>query len=232
MTIATPDLSGQIALVTGASRGLGRATALAFAGAGAHVCALARTVGALEELDDAVKAAGGQATLIPLDLADAAGLARMAAALHERWGRLDLWLHSAIYAPPLSPAHHVGQKEFDGALATNVGATRTLIRMLDPLLRLSGVPLAVLPADDRTGERHHGCYAASKAAQSALWQAWAREAEGRIRIAEIAPPPMATAVRGRFYPGEAKDGLTRPDAVAAELLRVLPELGPGPARPL
>ena len=226
------DLTGQVALVTGASRGLGFAAARAFGAAGAHVCALARTVGGLEELDDAVKAAGGQTTLVPLDIADDAGLARMGAALHARFGRVDLWLHTGVYAPPLSPAAHVGEKELDLALGTNVRAFQRLLRCLDPLLGAAPAGRAVIAADDRAGEGYHGLYAATKAAQAALARAWAAEAAGRITVSEILPPPMPSAVRGRFYPGERRDGLTSADEVAARLLAALPALGPGERRAL
>src|SRR5690625_2165046 len=104
---------GKIALVTGASRGLGYALARELGGAGAHVIALARTVGGLEELDDAIRKEGGTATLVPLDLGDDAALPRLGASIHERWGRLDLWIHTAIHAPALSPAHHIDAKDFD-----------------------------------------------------------------------------------------------------------------------
>lgn len=226
------DLSGQIALVTGASRGFGFAAARAFAGAGAHVCALARTQGGLEELDDAIRGAGGEATLIPLDIADDPGLARMGGALYERFGRLDLWLHTAVYAPPLAPVAHMGEKELDLALRTDIRPVQRLIRVIDPLLRLAPAGRAVWAADDRAGEPFHGLYAASKAAQSALVRAWAAEAAGRITVAEVVPPPMPTAVRGRFYPGENREGLTPIATAAALLLAALPTLAPGERRVL
>ena len=222
------DLTGQLALVTGASRGLGFAAAHAFGAAGAQVVALARTTGGLEELDEAIRAAGGlPATLVPLDITDDQGLARMGAALYERWGRVDLWLHTAAYAPPMAPAAHIAEKELDTALAVNVRAFQRLVRVVDPLLRLAEAPLAMAAADGGAGESFKGLYGATKAAQSALVHAWAAESAGRIRVAEVLPPPMGTALRGRFHPGENRDALTRPDAVAERLLSVLPHLAHG-----
>jgi NAD(P)-dependent dehydrogenase (short-subunit alcohol dehydrogenase family) len=210
-------LSGQVALVTGASRGLGHAAALEFARAGAHVCALARTVGGLEELDDAVTAAGRQATLIPLDIADDDGLARMGAALHQRFGRVDLWLHTAAYAPHLAPAAHIGETELDTALKVNVRAFQRLVRVIEPLLRLAGAPRALVACDDCAGAKFHGLYGATKAAQSAIARSWAAETAGRIAVAEILPPPMRTALRARFFPGEDREALARPAEVARRL---------------
>jgi len=209
--------SQKIVLVTGASRGLGFAAARALAGADTHVVALARTVGGLEELDDAIRAAGGEATLVPLDITDDAGLARMGAAIHGRWGRVDTWLHTAVFAPPLSPAEHIPEKDFDKALAVNVRAFQRLLRVVDPLLRLAPRGMALIAADDRTGTKFHGAYAATKAAQSAITRAWAAEAAKWITVAEVVPPPMPTAVRGRFYPGENRAKLASIDAVAERL---------------
>lgn len=218
-------LSGQIALVTGASRGFGYAAALGFAAMGAHVVALARTSGGLEELDDAIKAAGGQATLVPLDITDDPGLERLGAAIHGRWGRLDLWLHTAAYAPPLQPAEHIDAKELDRVLATNIRAYQRLIRVVDPLLRLAPRGVALIAADD-PGAKFHGLYAAAKAAQSALTQAWAAEAT-RLVVAEVVPPPMPTALRARFHPGEGRDALPPCTEVAARLMAALPQVTPG-----
>lgn len=222
------DLGSGIILVTGASRGFGFAAARALAGPGAHVVALARTVGGLEELDDAVRAAGGEATLVPLDVTDDAGLARMGAAIHGRWGRVDLWLHTAVAVPPLSPAEHIPEKDFDRALAVNVRAFQRLIRVVDPLLRLAPRGMALVAADDRAGEKFHGGYAATKAAQSALTRAWAAEAGKWITVAEVVPPPMPTALRARFYPGEDRAGLTPTGEAAARLAaRLAAPVAPG-----
>lgn len=218
-------LKNRIALVTGASRGLGFALARELGARGAQVIALARTVGALEELDDAIRAAGGAgATLVPADVTDDPALERLGAALHERWGRLDVWAHTAIHAPALSPAEHIDGKDLDRALAVNVRATQRLVRSLDPLLRRSDSGRALFLAD-RTGEgqRFHGLYQATKQAQIALATAWAREAEATpaFRVVIAAPPPMPTAVRARFYPGEDRARLADPTEVAQRLVEGL-----------
>jgi len=217
--------AGKIALVTGASRGFGFACAAAIGGAGAHVIALARTVGGLEELDDKISATGGKTTLIPLDICDDPGLERLGAAIHERWGRVDLWLHTALHAAPLQPAEHIDAKELDKTIAVNIRAFQRLIRAIDPLLRLSAHPMALIAADDMTGAKFHGTYAAAKAAQSALTRAWAAESGARITIAEIVPPPMPTALRARFHPGEDRTNLYPIDEAAGRLLARLEKGG-------
>lgn len=208
-------LDGQIALVTGASRGFGFAAAAALGAAGAHVIALGRTVGGLEDLDDRIAATGGSATLVPVDITDDPALARLGASIHQRWGKLDLWLHTAAHAAPLQPVEHIEAKEFDRTIAVNIRAFQRLIRVVDPLLRLAETPLALIASDDSAATKFHGTYAASKAAQSALTRAWATETQGRITVAEIQPPPMPTALRGRFHPGEDRTPLTSIE-VAAE----------------
>jgi len=225
---AMTDTSSTIIPVTGASRGLGFAAARALAGPGRQIIALARTVGGLEELDDAVRAAGGEATLVPLDITDDGGLARMGAAIHGRWGRVDLWLHMAVFAPPLSPAEHIPPNDFDKALAVNVTAFQRLVRVVDPLLRLAPAGMALVAADERVGDKFHGAYAATKAAQSAISRAWAAEAAKWITVAEVVPPPMPTAVRARFYPGEDRSKLASIDEVAARLAaRLAAPVAPG-----
>lgn len=218
-----PFLKGRVALVTGASRGFGFASAAAMGAAGAHVLAVARTVGGLEDLDDQFGATGGNATLIPLDICDDPGLERLGVAVHERWGRVDLWLHTAFHAPPLQPAEHIDGKELDRSLATNIRAFQRLIRVTDPLLRLAEHGTALIAADEAAGKKFHGPYALAKAAQSALTRAWAAEAGSRLRIAEIVPPPMPTALRGRFYPGENRDLLCPVREAARRLLDRLQE---------
>ena len=221
-------LAGSVALVTGASRGFGRAAAAALAKEGAHIVALARTAGGLEDLDDEIQAAGGSATLVPLDIADSAALPRLGAALNDRWGRLDLWLHTAVYAAPLQPAEHIAERELERSLAVNVTAFQQLIRVLDPLLRRSDASRALVASDPRAGEKFFGTYGATKAAQSALARSWATESARRITVAEVVPPPMPTAVRGRFHPGENRDRLTPPSDAAARLVaRLSGGLEPG-----
>ena len=209
---------GKIGLVTGASRGFGFACAAAMGSAGAHVLALARTVGGLEELDDKISSTAGSATLIPLDICDDPGLERLGAAVHDRWGRIDLWLHTAVHAAPLQPAEHIDAGELDQTIAVNIRAFQRLIRVVDPLLRLSDHPLALIAADDPGVAKFHGTYAASKAAQSALTRTWAAESGTRITIAEVVPPPMSTALRARFHPGEDRTPLCPIEDAAARLM--------------
>jgi NAD(P)-dependent dehydrogenase (short-subunit alcohol dehydrogenase family) len=153
----SPPLADRIALVTGASRGIGYATALALAKAGAHIIALARTVGGLEELDDAVKLAGGSATLVPLDLKDYAGIDRLGLALRERFGRLDVLVGNAGILGPLSPLGHVEAKAWDEVMAVNVTANWRLICAMDPLLRLSDAGRAVFVSSGARNARAHLC---------------------------------------------------------------------------
>lgn len=218
-------LTGRLALVTGASRGLGRAVALRLGGAGAEVIAVARTTGGLEELDDAIRDAGGpRATLVPADVTDDGALARLGAAIHARWGRLDLLVHAAANAPPLAPVEHVEAKDLDAAFAVNARATQRLIRVADPLLRLSGAPRAVFFDDAVNTGRLHAAYAASKAAARVFVESWRDETRSfGLDIRLLAPPAMPTAVRGRFRPGEPRESLMRPEDAAAALL---PEIAP------
>lgn len=215
------DLKGRAALVTGASRGLGRAFAEMLGARGAEVIAIARTVGGLEELDDAIRAAGGpQATLVPLDITDDPAIERLGAAIHGRWGKLDLWVHAAVNDPPLAPAEHATDKDWDKAMAVNARATQRLIRSLDPLLRLApGGGRAVFFDDRHNTGPFHGTYAASKAAARAITTAWEVETTRfPVEILHLAPPPMPSALRARFRPGEDRAKLTPAREVAAELL--------------
>jgi len=211
----------KIALVTGASRGLGGATAEALAAAGYHVIALARTIGGLEDLDDRIKSAGGTATLVPLDITDEGGLQRLCLSIFERWGKLDLWVHAAIFVGPLSPAGHVPEKDWDKSVAINIHATQRLISLLGPLLDAAHGK-AVLPVDDVAGHKFQAAYGSAKAAQSALWTSWAAEVSlNSCHALTFAPKPMPTALRGRFYPGEDRSILTHPRTEAARLLKTL-----------
>jgi NAD(P)-dependent dehydrogenase (short-subunit alcohol dehydrogenase family) len=217
-------MSVRLAFVAGASRGLGFACALEAARRGYHVVALARTVGGLEALDDAIREAGGSATLTPLDLTDDPALERLGAALHERWGALDLWLHCAAFPPMLSPAPHADIEDLDKAWAINAHAIQRLIRALDPLLRAAPAGRAVLMDDRREPQAFFGAYLASKAAARAIWTSWALETRKTdLRVVRALPPPMPTALRARFYPGENRGALTRPEAVATALFDALAE---------
>ena len=198
----------KIALVTGASRGLGAAMAEALGARGYHVIAVARTTGALEELDDRIRAAGGAAaTLAPMDVIEAPAMMQLAGAIAGRWGGIDVWVHTAIHAAPLAPAGHVDGKDWAKSLNVNATATQNLIGLLEPLLRArNGV--AIIPDDPRGGQKFFGAYGASKAAQMALVDSWRAESE-RLgpRVLTPEPAPMPTAIRGRFFPGEDRAAL-------------------------
>jgi len=215
----TPDLPQTVALVTGASRGLGRALARRLGAEGAQVIAVARTVGGLEELDDDVRAAGGPSpTLVPLDLTAEEGMERLGAAIHERWGRIDLLIHAAAHAAPLSPAEHVDPKAWDRCFALNARATQRLIACAEPLLRAAPAPRAVFFEDRWNRGPFHAAYSASKAAGEIVVRALAEEtARKPLSVRLLAPPAMATALRARFHPGEPKDALASPDAAAEAL---------------
>lgn len=219
----------RIALITGASRGLGAALAEGLAGAGWHVVAVARTTGALEELDDRIKARGGQATLAPMDVTQDDAMRHLCRSIHERWGRVDLWAHTAMMAPPLSPSGHIGIKDWDRVLSVAVRSTGVLIPMVEPLLRAANMGTALF-FDDAVTEggtrKFFGPYAAAKAAQITLARTWAAETAalgaGRApRVIIDTPAAMPTATRARFFPGESREGMARPADEAARILSLL-----------
>lgn len=217
------EASGPVALVTGASRGLGYAVAQALGAGGAQVIAMARTVGGLEDLADAIEAAGGPSpTLVPLSMTDEGGLQRLCLAIHERWGRLDLAVHCAAHAAPLAPAGHLVDQDFDVSLEVNLRGTERLIVMLQPLLLAAPAGRFVYVADRRAGQAFYGAYGASKAGAEALVRSWAAET-ARIgpAVSVFLPEPMPTAVRGRFFPGEDPAGLTPCAVEAARLIATL-----------
>jgi NAD(P)-dependent dehydrogenase (short-subunit alcohol dehydrogenase family) len=212
-------MSEKIALITGASRGLGAALAEALA-ATHHIVAVARTTGALEELDDRIKAAGGQATLAPMDITKPDAMAQLCRSIHDRWGRVDLWVHTAIHAAPLSPASTIDARDWAKSVACNVTATGQLIPYVAPLLGAEGT--AMFFDDPRAGQKFFGAYGATKAAQIALAQSWAAEtARTGPHVHVLTPAPMATATRARFFPGEARDPLAHPRDEAARLIALL-----------
>jgi NAD(P)-dependent dehydrogenase (short-subunit alcohol dehydrogenase family) len=206
-------LSDRIALVTGASRGIGAAIALELSQAGAHVVAVARTVGGLEELDDRIKAVGGSATLVPLDLKDSDGIARLALALNERYQRLDALIGNAAILGPLSPLAHVEPKDWDNLIAVNITANWQLIRCMDALLQRSQAGRAVFltSAVAHKGRAYWGPYAASKAALEVLVRTYAAEcATTSVRANLFGPGPTRTRMYASAFPGI--DPLTLPTA--------------------
>jgi NAD(P)-dependent dehydrogenase (short-subunit alcohol dehydrogenase family) len=211
-------LADRIALVTGASRGIGHALALMLAEAGAHVVALARTVGGLEELDDAIRAAGGSATLVPLDLKDYAGIDRLGATLAERYGRLDILVGNAGVAGPSSPLGHIELKQWSDVIAVNVSVNFQLIRCMEPLLKQSDAGRAVFVTSGAASQApgYLGPYAASKAALEALARAWANEtASTRLKVNLFNPGPIRTRMRATVFPGEDPLTLDTPEQAAA-----------------
>ncbi|HXC54520.1 MAG TPA: SDR family NAD(P)-dependent oxidoreductase [Rhizomicrobium sp.] len=217
-------LAGRIALVTGASRGIGRAAAIALAGAGAHVVALARTSGALEELDDVIQKGGGAATLVPLNLRDFEALDRLGKSIFERWGRLDAVLGNAGSLGVLTPLAHLEPKVFQELIEVNVTANWRLIRSLDPLLRLSdaGRALFVSSGAARKHTAFWGGYGMAKAALEALALTYAAEcATTNVKVNLLNPGAMRTAMRARAMPGEDPETLPKPDAVAPLIVELL-----------
>jgi NAD(P)-dependent dehydrogenase (short-subunit alcohol dehydrogenase family) len=215
---------GRVALVTGASRGIGQAVARALAAAGAHVILVARTVGGLEDVDDEIQKAGGSATLVPLDLKDFAALDRLGASIYERWGRLDAFLGNAGVLGAVTPLAHLEPKLFQELLDVNVTANWRLIRSLDPLLRASdaGRALFVTSGAARSHTPFWGGYAMAKAALESLALTYAAECAGTdVKVNLLSPGPLRTAMRARAMPGEDPQTLAPPDAVAPLIVDLL-----------
>jgi NAD(P)-dependent dehydrogenase (short-subunit alcohol dehydrogenase family) len=223
MTADTP-LADKIALVTGASRGIGRASALALADAGAHIVATARTQGALEALDDEILArTGRRATLVPLDLAEPAGLDALGLALHQRFGRLDILVHAGGVLGAITPVSHVEPGLWDRVMTVNATASWRLIRSMEPLLKASDAGRALFVTSSRaaTPKAFWGPYGASKAAMEAIVRAWADEIENsRIRAAIVDPGAMRTRMRAEAYPGEDPTSLPEPAEIGPMILEL------------
>lgn len=223
---ATPDLTGRLALVTGASRGIGYFIARQMAAAGAHVIAVARTVGGLEELDDEIKSEAartgkGAATLVPLDLADMPALDRLGGSIHERWGKLDILVANAGVLGTISPIGHVEAKVFDKVVNVNITSTWRLIRSVDPLLRLSDAGRAIVLSSGaaHSARAFWGPYAASKAAVEAMARSWADETKNMaLRVNCVNPGATRTAMRAQAMPGEDPKTLPHPSEVAAKIV--------------
>jgi NAD(P)-dependent dehydrogenase (short-subunit alcohol dehydrogenase family) len=213
----SPDLTSRIAVVTGASRGIGYATARALAKAGAHIVAVARTQGGLEELDDEIRKDGGSATLVPLSVTDSDGVARLGAALHERHGKIDILVGNAGVAGPSSPLGHIDLKPWNEVIAVNLTANFQLIRCMEPLLRKSDAGRAVFitAGSAQRAPGYRGPYAASKAALETLVRVWAAEtASTTIRVNLFSPGPIRTRMRAVVFPGEDPMTLDTPEQAA------------------
>lgn len=218
----TPSLAGRVAVVTGATRGIGYATALELAKAGAHVVAIGRTQGGLEDLDDAIRAAGGAATLVPLDLTDFEAIDRLGAALYQRHGKLDILFGNAGLLGQVSPLGHIEPKDWDKTLAVNLTANWRLIRSLDPLLRASDAGRAVFVTSGAAykARAYWGLYAATKAGLDALARAYAAETMNLtpIKVMLVNPGPLATAMRKKAMPGEDQTTLKTPADLAPKIV--------------
>ena len=214
-----PDiLKDRVALVTGASRGIGYACAVALAKAGAHVIATARTQGGLEELDDEiVKATGEHATLVPMDIKDSKGIDKLGGAIFERWGKLDILVSAAGDLGLITPVAHLEPNTWDRALAVNLTANVRLIRSMDPLLRKADAGRAIFITTGlaKSPRAFWGPYAATKAGLESIVGCYAQEVEHtNVRCILLEPGPMRTRLRAAAYPGENPDDLTPPEAIA------------------
>lgn len=228
------DLAGQVALVTGASRGIGAAIAAALARAGAHVVLTGRDTGLLEAVEERIFEAGGSATIAPVDLGDADGIARLANAVAERWRKLDVLVHCAAVLPELMAAKDIDQVGFSKALTVNVLATQALLARFDPLLKASDDPrLVYLTTSVATAPRAFwGAYAASKAAAEVLVDCHAQETRNisKLRVAIIDPGATRTAMRAKAYPGEDPKSVKAPEVVADRVVALLGEQFASPHR--
>ena len=220
-----PILEGRIALVTGATRGIGRAIALGFARAGAHVIAVGRTQGALEELDDAVQSSGGERpTLVPLDLREGADIDRLGGVIYERWGRLDILVGAAGLLGVTTPVAHLDPRVWAQVIAVNLTANYRLIRSMDLLLRQAEAARVVFLTSGAAARPRAfwGPYAASKAGLEALAAVYADETENTpIRIAVVNPGPMRTRMRAQAFPGEDPLSLAAPEEITPLILELV-----------
>ncbi len=222
--MADLPLNDRIALVTGASRGIGRAAALALAGAGAHVVAVARTPGALEALDDEIRAlTGAPATLVPMDIGEAGGLDQLGGAIHQRFGRLDVLVHAAAILGPMTPVAHIEPQHWERVMAVNLTATYRLIRSVEPLLRAGTQPRAIFLTSGRAvrPKAFWGPYGVSKAGMEHLVRTWADELEQTdIRAVLLDPSVMRTRMRAEAMPGEDPTTLPDPSEIGPLILEL------------
>jgi NAD(P)-dependent dehydrogenase (short-subunit alcohol dehydrogenase family) len=219
----TKPLENRVAVVTGASRGIGRAAALAFAQAGAHVVALARTQGALESLDDEIKALGSSSTLVPVNMKDLDALDRLGAAIYERWGKLDVLFGNAGVLGELAPVGHIDQPVWDEVMTVNVTANYRLIRSLDPLLRASDAGRAIFVSSGaaHSCRAYWGVYSVSKAAVEALARTYAAETVTTpVKVMLLNPGPLRTNMRKKAMPGEDPMTLRTPEDLAPHILKM------------
>jgi NAD(P)-dependent dehydrogenase (short-subunit alcohol dehydrogenase family) len=223
-TASTAPLAGRIALVTGASRGIGRASALALAKAGAHVIATARSQGGLEELDDEIRALTGErATLAPMDLVDGDGADQLGLAIHQRHARLDVLVHAGAILGGLTPVSHIDPPSWDRTIAVNLTSTYRLIRSLEPLLRQSHAGRAIFLTTGRAArpKAFWGAYAATKAGMEALVRCWADEIEQtQVRAILVDPNIMRTRMRAEAFPGEDPETLTDPAEIGPMIVEL------------
>jgi NAD(P)-dependent dehydrogenase (short-subunit alcohol dehydrogenase family) len=221
------DLNGRLALVTGASRGIGAATAEALAKAGAHVILVARTAKALEDVEERIHGAGGSATIAPLDLTDTDGVARLSEAVAERWGKLDLLILNAAMLGSLTPVQDIDPKEYSRILNTNLLANLALIAAFDPLLKKSeqAEVLGVTSSVGATPRAFWGAYGSSKAALEGLLGAYADETAylKRLRVTILDPGATRTRMRSLAFPGEEPEQVKPPEVVAERVLALLGE---------
>lgn len=220
-------LAGRVALVTGASKGIGAATARALAAAGAHVVLTARDVRGLEAVDDAIHDEGGGSTIAPLDLSEQDGIARLAAAIGQRWNALDCLVISAAYLPTLTPVTQIDPKQFGQAMTTNVLATQALLAAFDPMLKRAdaGRVIGLTSSVGETPRPFWSAYGASKAAFDSLLASYAQEVEklGNVRVAIVDPGATRTSMRAKAYPGEDPATVKEPSVVADRIVALLGE---------
>ncbi len=220
--MSSKRLEGRIAVVTGASRGIGYFAAKKLAEEGAHIVAVARTVGGLEELDDEIQKMGGSTTLVPVNLTDFDAIDRLGAAIFERWKKLDILVGNAGILGPMSPLGHIEPKKFDEVMQVNVTANWRLIRSLDPLLRQSdaGRTVFVSSSAPRKCKAYWGPYSISKAALEALVRTYTNETlKTNVKSMLINPGPVRTAMRAKAMPGEDENTLPHPSEISEDILR-------------
>ena len=224
MTDSKP-LAGKLALVTGASRGIGAATAEKLAGAGAHVILVARTASALEQVEEQIHEAGGSATIAPLDLTDGQSIGKLATAIAERWEKLDILVLNAGMLGSLTPVQDIDPKEYARLLTLNVGANQALIAAFDPLLRKSDKAdvVGIISTVGKEPRAFWGAYGSSKAALENLLGAYADETEhsGKLRVHVVNPGPTRTRMRAPAYPGEEPESVKPPEAVGKAIVERL-----------